>query len=362
MKVKYVIYFILVISLGALVAYRIIQNKSKDAGSGKGGPGGGKSSGPIRVTGVVVQPQQFANVLSVTGSIDANEQVQIRSQVSGLVQGIFFKEGSIVKEGQALIQIDNQELEAQLSQAVTRENLSAANEGRARKLLAIESISQQEYDVSLADLKALQAQSRLIRAQLAKTTIRAPFTGTIGLRSISVGEYLSPETIVANLVNTNPVKLTFSVPEKYVGQLKVNTAVTFRLSGSDKKHTATVYAIEPRIDVATRTLQLRARAANPNGELLPGSFATVELPLTVIKDALLIPTEAVIPIQNGKKVFVTENGKAKEVKIETSTRREKDILVISGLNVGDTVLTSGIMSLKPETPVRVSIDTLTHNN
>jgi membrane fusion protein (multidrug efflux system) len=356
MKIKYIIYTMLIVSLGVLVAYRIIQNKNKDNNTGKGGPGG-RAAGPVRVNGVVVQPQRFSNMLAVTGSLDANEQVQIRSQVSGLVRGIYFKEGSIVKAGQALIQIDNQELEAQLSQAVTRENLSEANEGRARKLLAIESISQQEYDVALADLKALQAQTRLIRAQLAKTTIRAPFTGTIGLRSISVGEYLSPETIVANLVNTNPVKLTFSVPEKYVGQLKVNTPVKFTLSGSAKKHTATIYAIEPRIDVTTRTLQLRARADNPNGELLAGSFASVELPLAMVDDALLIPTEAVIPIQNGKKVFIAENGKAKEVKVETSTRREKDILVISGLKSGDTVLTSGIMSLKPDTPVKVAIDT-----
>ncbi|MDJ1498233.1 efflux RND transporter periplasmic adaptor subunit [Cytophagaceae bacterium DM2B3-1] len=358
MKVKYIVYAIVIISLGVLVAYRIIQNKKKDeaTASGKGGGKGGASR-PVQVSGVVATPQRFSDAIAVSGSLDANEQVQIRSQVSGLVKGIYFKEGSIVKEGQLLIQIDNQELEAQLSQALTREKLSAANEERSRKLLAVESISQQEYDVALADFRALQAQTRLIRAQLEKTQIRAPFTGTIGLRAISVGEYLSSTTTVANLVNTNPVKVTFSVPEKYMNQLKVNTEVHFTVAGSEKKYTARVYAIEPRIDVTTRTLQLRALADNPKGELLPGAFTSVELPLTTINDAILIPTEAIVPIQDGKKVFVSENGKAKEVKVETSTRREKDILITSGLHPGDTVLTSGVMSLKPESPVRVVIDT-----
>jgi|GEM_PF-1482109 len=168
MKIRYVVYGILAISLGVLVAYRIIQNNNKDNNT-KGGPGGGSTASAIRVNDVVVQPQRFASSLSVSGSIEANEQVQIRSQVSGLVRSISFREGGLVKKGQVLIGIDNEELRAQLSQALTHEQLSAANEERARKLLAIESISQQEYDVALADLKALQAQTRLVRAQLGKT-------------------------------------------------------------------------------------------------------------------------------------------------------------------------------------------------
>ena len=175
------------------------------------------------------------------------------------------------------------------------------------------------------------------------------------LRSISVGGYLNPQSTVANLVSTNPVKITFSIPEKYSGQVKVNTPVLFTLSGSTKKHPATVYAIEPGIETTTRTLQLRARAENPDGTLLPGSFANVELPLTTLNDALLVPTEAVVPIQGGKKVFISEKGKAKEVKIETGTRTEKDILVTNGLKPGDTVLTTGIMTLKEGSPVKIKM-------
>ncbi len=137
--------------------------------------------------------------------------------------------------------------------------------------------------------------------------------------------------------------------------VKANTEITFTVAGSDKKFTATVYAIEPGIEAATRTLQLRARAANPNGELRPGSFANIELPLNTIPNALLVPSQAIIPVQNGKKVFVAENGKAKEVKVEAATRTEKDMLITAGLKAGDTVLTTGIMTLKAGSPVKVKI-------
>lgn len=359
MKIKYIVYTLLILGFGALVAYRIMQNKSE----GAGGPGGGGGKGPggpggmpaMRVNGMVVQPQNFSNTLSVTGSIDANEQIQIRSQVSGLVKSISFQEGNKVSKGQVLVKIDDSELRAQLAQARTHQSLAAENERRAGLLLNKEAISREEYDVARADLKSAQAQSQLIQAQLAKTTIRAPFSGRIGLRNISEGSFISPETVIANLVSIDPLKITFSVPEKYATQVKEKTTLNFTVSGTDKKYTATVYAIEPGIEASSRTLQLRARAANEKGDLMPGSFANIELPLTVIEGALLVPSEAVIPVQNGKKVFVSKAGKATEVMIETSTRTEKDVLVTSGLQPGDTVLTTGIMTLKEGTPVKVAV-------
>lgn len=324
---------------------------------GGAGKGGGKGGGmpPMRVNGIVVQPREFANKLAVTGSIEANEQIEVRSEISGLVRNISFQEGSNVSKGQVLLKIDDAELRAQLAQAQTRQSLAAENERRAGLLLKKEAISQEEYDVARADLKSAQAQSQLIQAQLSKTSIRAPFSGRIGLRAISVGGYLSPQTVVANLMSINPVKLTFSVPEKYSNQVKVNTPVTFTVAGSNEKYTANVYAIEPGIDATTRTLQLRAKAENPDGKVLPGSFANIELPLSVAENALLVPSEAIVPVQNGKKVFVAENGKAKEVKVETSTRTEKDVVITAGLQAGDTVLTTGIMTLKAGSPVKVKI-------
>ncbi|MBA9075718.1 efflux RND transporter periplasmic adaptor subunit [Rufibacter quisquiliarum] len=361
MKIKHIVYALLVVGLGALVYYRISSNKEQAGGGpggggrGPGGPGGPGGAPAMRVSGVVLAPRQFANSLSVTGSIEANEQVEIRSQVSGLVRSINFQEGSNVRKGQVLLKIDDSELRAQLSQAQTRRNLAAENAQRAKLLLEKEAISREEYDIASADLRTAQAQIQLIQAQMAKTSVVAPFSGKVGLRNISMGSYLSPETVVTTLVSSDPVKITFAVPEKYAGQVKQNAELTFTVAGSQDKFKAKVYAIEPNIEASTRTLQLRAKAANPNGTLLPGSFANVQLPLAVIEGALLVPTEAVIPIQNGKKVFIAEGGKAKEVMIETSTRTEDDLLVTSGLNPGDTVLTTGVLSLKPGSPVRIAL-------
>ncbi len=366
MKIKYFVYILLVVGFASLVVYRISANKKAAGGGpggpggaasgrGPGGPGGGGRGGVMQVDGVVVQPREFANNLAVTGSIEANEQVQIRGQVSGLIRSITFNEGSRVKAGQVLLKIDDAELRAQLAQAQTRQNLAAENAGRAAQLFKKEAISREEFDIATADYKTLQAQTQLIQAQLAKTTITAPFSGRIGLRNVSVGGYLTPETIVANLISTDPVKIAFSVPEKYASQVKLNTKLQLTVAGTTKKYTATVYAIEPAIEATTRTLQLRARAANPTGELLPGSFANIEFPLASIPDALLVPTQAIVPIQNGKKVFVAKNGKAQEVKVEATTRTEKEILITSGLQPGDTVLTTGIMTLKQDAPVKVRL-------
>jgi membrane fusion protein (multidrug efflux system) len=309
----------------------------------------------MKVNGVVVKHSSFSNSLSVSGSIEANEQVQIRSEVSGIVREINFKEGTNVSEGAVLLRIDDAELQAQLSQALTKQNLAAENEDRAKKLLKKEAISHEEYDIALADLRSLQAQTQLIRAQIAKTRVRAPFSGKIGLRTISAGEYLTPTTIVTSLVSVNPVKISFSIPEKYSSEVGMNSTIKFTVSGSDKTYNATVYAIEPGIDATTRTLQLKAKANNPNGELLPGSFAKVELALSNTEDAIMVPSEAVVPVLKGRKVFVTDNGKAKEVMVETGSRTEREVLITSGLKPGDTVLTTGLMALKAEAPVKVQL-------
>jgi membrane fusion protein (multidrug efflux system) len=351
MKLKHIIYTLLIIGFGAFIVYRITSNKSKN-GDSKGKEGKNKVT---NVNGIVVKTQTFDNNLSLSGSIEANEQVEIRSEISGIVEDIYFKEGSNVSRGQLLFKVNDIELRAQLAQAKTKQGLASENARRAKLLLQKEAISQEEYDVARADYKVAQSQIQLIQAQIAKTSVRAPFSGKIGLRSISAGTYITPAILVTKLVNTAKLKITFSIPEKYATQVKTNTYLTFKVAGSDDEYTAKVYAIEPEVAVATRTLQVRAIAENKSGKLLPGTFADVELPLDIIKDAIVVPTEAIIPVQNGKKVFISSNGQAKEVMIETATRTDASILVLSGLKAGDTVITSGVMSLKNETPVKVLI-------
>ncbi len=365
MKIKHIIYILLALGFTYLIYYRVSENNKlsegpgagkgpgKGAGSAKGGPGGGGPS--LAVDGIIAQVSNFNNSIEITGNIEANESVVLKSEISGLVTGIFFKEGSQVTAGSVLVTINDQDIQAQLQDALTKENLSATNEHRAKQLLDKGAISQEEYDVALANLRSLKAQTQLVRAQLAKTKIKAPFSGKIGLRGISNGEYISPATNIANLMNTNPVKVNFSIPEKYASQIKVGTPIKFKTDASNKEYEGKVYAVEPGINAQTRTLQIRALAPNPNQELLPGSFAKINLALQQLDQVILVPSEAIIPVLEGKMVYISKNGKAQQVIVEAGTRTANQVVINSGLQVGDTVLTTGAMALRPESKVKVRV-------
>lgn len=354
MKIRYIIYAVLALALAYFIYYRITANKAVSE-SGKAGGGRGGSGASMVVNGIVVKAGAFENELEVTGSIEANESVTLQSEISGLVTGIYFTEGSNVRKGTVLVKINDRDIQAQLQQVLTGQKLSQSNENRAKQLLAKGAISQEEYDTALAELQSINAQAQLVRAQLAKATIRAPFEGKIGLRNISVGEYLTPAKVIASLSAVNPVKISFSVPEKYSGQIKVNSEVDFNTDGLNQIYKGKVYAIEPGINAQTRTLSIKALAANPKSELLPGSFAKIRLTLNTVEDALLVPNEAIIPVLKGKTVFITANGKAKQVPVESGTRTADRIVITSGLKAGDTVLTTGAMALKNDVPVKVTV-------
>ncbi len=349
MKLKHIFISFLLLGLISLIIYRIIANKEPQQ-QATGQPQ------QARVDGIIIQPRYFEDVLSLSGSLEADEQVEIRSEVSGIVQQINFKEGTHVYKGQVLVKISDIELQAQLIQAKTKEKLASENARRAQLLLEKEAISREEFDIVSAEYQSAKAQTQLIEAQIAKTVIVAPFSGKIGLRNISEGSYVTPATLIAKLVSSSEIKITFSVPEKYANRININTELKFTVSGSNEKFTAKVYAIEPEIELTTRTLKVRAKTQNKEDKLLPGSFANVELPLSVLPEAIIVPTESVIPIQDGKMVFIKQGGKVKEAKVLTSTRTEKEILIVEGLKAGDTLITSGIMSLKPNIPVVVNLN------
>lgn len=353
MKKRYIFYILLTLGLVYLVYYRINENKKITGGGQPNRAAGG--GGGMAVEGIVVDFSSFNNAIEVTGSIEANESVDLHSEVSGIVTGIYFQEGSNVQKGKLLVKINDADIQAQLQQAKTKEDLSASSENRAKQLLAKGAISQEEYDVALADLNTLKSQTTLIRTQLAKTSIVAPFSGKIGLRAISMGEYLTPTKSIAKLSNTNPVKVSFSIPEKYISQIEVGSPIQFSTDGNAREFVGKVYAIEPGLNTSTRTLEIKALADNPNNALLPGAFAKIKLSLNTINDAILVPNEAVIPVMQGKIVYVSKNGKATQVPVEAGTRTASSILITSGLAKGDTVLTTGAMTLKEGTAVKVNV-------
>lgn len=350
MKKRYILFTLIIFGIIALIAYRISVNSKMNSSKNTT-----RTVNVMGVEGRVLSAEIFAENLTLSGTLEANEEIEIRSEISGVVESINFEEGVKVSKGQVLFRVNDIELRAQLSKVKTSQNLASENQRRAKLLLEKQAISQEEFEVSNADFESARAESQLIEAQLSKTTVRAPFSGTIGLRSISSGTYVTPTTPIANLVNTSQLKLTFAIPEKYVSQMKVGTVLTFTTSSSKEEHSAKIYAIEPQVEIATRTLKMRALVENKEGKLYPGTFANVTMPLETVDDALLVPTEALIPIQNGKKIFISENGKAKEVVVETGARTDSMVRVLSGIKVGDTILTSGVMSLKNGTPVKVKL-------
>lgn len=327
-------------------------SSTNSGGDAKGGNAGGTP--PLPVEALVVKPGKLDNKLVVTGTVLANESLELKSEISGKITHIAFQEGSAVKKGSVLIQINDEEIRAQLIKQKHNQKLNEDNEFRQRKLLEKDAISQEEYDNALNRLNTAAADVQLLEAQLAKTRITAPFDGIIGLRYVSEGAYLSPNTTIATLYNNTPAKLEFAIPSRYSSSVSPGKEIYFKIEGDTLRYNGKVYAIEPRIDQDTRTLKLRALADNSKGNLLPGQFVELDLILASINNALLIPTESVVPEQGGKKVFVLENGIVKEVVIETGIRTNTDLEVTRGLKSGDTVLTTGILQLRSGMNVQIT--------
>lgn len=317
------------------------------------------TSGPpaLPVQGLLIKNTSVIDYISVNGSTQPDEEVVISSEVPGKVLKILFREGSRVRRGASLVQLDDTELRAQRQRLVVQQELNEKIAERLQALYEREGVSLQEYEVARAEVEKVKAEIALIDAQLEKRTIRAPFSGVLGLRMVSEGSYLSPGTPIVRLVNIQPIQLEFSVPEKYSRAVGPGTEVRFRLDGRDEDYKATVIATEPSIDPQTRTFLLKAEAANPDGRILPGAFANVTVNLEAYASSIMVPTQAVIPELGGKKVFVAKGGTAQSVQIETGIRQEANIQVLSGLEPGDTLITSGVLQLRQGSPVEVNLVT-----
>ncbi len=300
----------------------------------------------LRIKVHEVAPEELVERLSTTGTVRANEQVELVSEISGKVAEILFDEGSRVAAGQVLLKIDDGELVAERERIVHQLELAESREARQRELLEEGVQSQQEYDFALSQVNVLRSQASLVEARLEKTEIRAPFAGTVGLRYVSLGSYLTPQTKIASLQDIDPVKIDFAVPEKYAQRVRVGSEVAFRVSGSEEPFAGRVYAIEPSVDLATRSLSLRAESSNPRGLLLPGAFADVDIVVRRVEGALSVPSLAVIPELGGKKVFVYEDGKARVRHVETGLRSAEMVEITAGLEPGDQVIVSAIQQLR----------------
>jgi len=307
---------------------------------------------PLGVEVLQVEPRPLSERLATTGTVRANESVELVSEIAGIVRKIHFEEGTSVERGELLVEIDDTELQAQRDRVLYRLRLAESREARQRELREQGVVSEQDYDVADNELNVLRAELRLIEAELAKAAIRAPFAGVVGLRYVSEGSLVTRETHIATLQDLDPVKIDFTLPEKYVGRVRVGDPVEFSVRGRDRAHTARIYAIEPRIVAETRSLLLRATTPNADRSLLPGAFADVTLAVDQVPDALVVPSLAVVPELGGKKVFVIEDGLAQPRHVETGIRTDTEVQITSGLERGERVIVSAIQRLEPGLPVR----------
>jgi membrane fusion protein (multidrug efflux system) len=314
----------------------------------------GASAARVAVDAMVIQPQLLENKIITTGTLLANEEVQLKPEIAGRVTDVYFTEGSNVRKGEVLVKINDNELKAQLDGKKVEEKQASDLEARAHHLFDMKGISQEDYDKAANALKMIQAQREVIEAQLAKTEITAPFDGMIGLRYVSPGSFVTTSTLVATMQDVDPIKVEFSVPEKYAKSIKKGTGITMQVGDSPEEYQGSIYAAESKIDLETRTIKARAKIPNPKGDLIPGSFAKVEITLEKLPDALVVPSEAIVPELSGEKVFVCVNGKVKSVPVTTGIRTETSTQIVEGLNPQDTLILTGLLQLGDGKAVEIS--------
>lgn len=305
-----------------------------------------KTGGPMPVEYLVAERRDIANPLFATGTLLPNEQLDLKVEMTGRIEQILFSEGQFVKKGQLLLKINDSELQAQLKKNQAELQLARDNERRQKQLLDAQAIGESDYDLARNRIQTLTADAEFLQTQLAKVQLFAPFDGVMGIRQIAPGGYVQAGTTIAPLRQLNPLKLEFSLPEKYVSEVRVGQSVEFSTEDSGQKFSAKVNLLDPQIDAATRTLRVRAICSNPSGKLMSGAFAKVVFPLKS-SGQIMVPTQAVVPTATGKQVFVIKNGKATPVEVVGGLRTESEIQLESGVQPGDSIITSGLLVMRP---------------
>ena len=287
----------------------------------------------LNVNAQIIKPHLLTDKLFVSGKLIPDEEVDLSFETSGKIVDIFFTEGTFVSKGQLLAKVNDRQLQAQLDRLEAQMPLAEDRVFRQNALLQRDAVSKEA------------------KASIELTELRAPFDGVIGLRQVSTGAYASPSVVVAKLTRITPLKVEFAVPERYARQIRKGANLSFKVEGKLDAYQAQVYATESSIDPSTHTLNVRAIYPNKQGELLPGRYASIELSQNEIKDAIAIPSEAIVPEMGQNKVFVYRNGLAQPVDVEIGIRTEAEVQILRGLAIGDTILTTGTLQLRTGMPV-----------
>jgi membrane fusion protein, multidrug efflux system len=338
-----------------LVTARVVTGGAPDAKSKTSAAAPGMQK--VSVGMYIAEPRPLIETSVVPGTVMASEQVVLKAEASGRITQLALKEGTEVKKNDLLVKIYDADLQAQLQKARAELKLSQDREKRQKTLLEKNMISQEEYDQVIKELSVSEADIDLLAAQIAKTEIRAPFDGRVGLRMVSEGAYLSVGTPIADFLKIRPLKIEFAVPERFAGKIGVDSKILFSIQGSPVRYSATVFACQPGIEEATRSLRMRAVCRDAAGNVYPGAFANVEIALGSNPHAIVVPTESVVPDISGQKVYLVKSGKAVPQAVTTGVRNEATVEITEGLSPGDTVVTTGVLMLRPGMAVDIKKQT-----
>lgn len=332
--------------LAALLFFGSCSNESEELTAGP--------KKPMTVEVVELEPADVTRTISIPGTVVPGEEVTLYSEVSGLIESITFREGQLVQKGTVLMRVDTDVLRAQRNQQQVELDLARKDEARKKALLNGKGISLEEYEKSAAALATIEAQIALTNVQISKATIRAPFSGRVGLRRVSPGAFITPNTIITTIVQENPIKIEFAVSERYAGAVRPGQQIHFKTDRGTETFTATVYAYEPAVNTATRMLTVRAELNNTGG-LIAGSFVSIDYDLGKETAAFMVPAESVIPVLKGQKILVVRAGKIVEVPVEIGIRTADKVQIIGAVSKGDKVLVSGLLAVKEGVPVETKI-------
>lgn len=347
---KYIATGLIVLVIAAIVIVPKLISKKENRDK----TGSSNTQGQVILSeGFIVKSQTLTDEINTTGTIKANEEVELRSEVAKKIKGIYFKEGTYVSKGKTLFKLDSDDLVARLRKQQLEEKLAVVKLEREKQLLEKGLTPQEDYDVAENSLEKIRADITMTRIDIEKTNIKAPFSGIIGLRNVSVGSFVNSGVALATIQDVSKVKVDFSIPEKYMSMFEIGQEISFKVEGISGDFSAKVYAYEPKVENNTRTIVLRAVTSNEGRKLMPGTFANVELKISEVKGAYMVPTQSIIPKLKGQSVFVLRSGSANLVDVELGTRTETAVHVVSGLNEGDTLLTTNILRLKDGAKVKL---------
>ena len=347
-RVKWGIIILIIVGLAGLGLYRFLPKTSTEKQSEAPAPTSGQRNAgrSLNVNAVVIKPQMLVDDYKSVSILLPDEEVDLAFQTSGLITNIYFTEGTAVKKGELLAKVNDAPLQAQLIRLQAQIQLAEDRVYRQKALLEKDAVSKEAYEQVRTELAMLNADIQLIRANIDLTELRAPFDGVIGLRHVSEGAYASPSTLIATLTKVTPLKIEFFPPEKYAGQLKPGTKVSFTLENDLKTYQGQVYAVDTKIDPNTFRFAVRAIYPNSDGRIKPGRTANLQIRMWEADNAIAIPSEAIVPELGVDKVFLYKSGKAQPVTITKGLRNESLVQVLEGLQFGDTLITSGTLQLR----------------